>query len=86
MREKIDAFIKLNKKYQPAYVTSYTYKGKRVFYFPDRCCDQQAEVWDEQCNLVCSPKGGFTGTGDGKCNDFFSEARDSAAVWLQPPD
>jgi len=33
------------------------------------CCDQFDLLYDEDCNLVCAPSGGFSGGGDGTCSE-----------------
>ncbi len=74
--------IKKDKPWNPAAeVHEYTYQGKRVFYFNSRCCDFYNTVYDENCNYVCAPDGGITGTGDRKCPDFRTSAKEVRLVW-----
>jgi len=40
------------------------------YYFTSDCCDQYNYLYDDKCNLVCAPDGGFTGGGDGNCPSF----------------
>ena len=81
IQRKIDQ-IKQEPKYNPpAEVHEYSYNGKRVFYFTSNCCDQYNVVYDEQCNYLCAPDGGFTGKGDGKCKDFQTNAKEVRLVW-----
>ena len=56
----------------PRSVWQYLYKGKLVYYIPSICCDIPSRLLDEDCNLICNPDGGFTGSGDGQCTDFFT--------------
>jgi hypothetical protein len=65
----------------PAKIYSFQYNKKTVYFFPQRCCDIPSEVYNEQCELICSPDGGFSGKGDGKCSDFWSEATDQLLIW-----
>jgi hypothetical protein len=65
----------------PAKIYRYTYQGKTVYYIPARCCDIPSILLDEGCNVICSPDGGLTGAGDGKCSDFFKERTDEQLVW-----
>jgi hypothetical protein len=65
----------------PAEVNEYLYQGKTVFLFSADCCDQFYELYDENCNLLCAPSGGFTGNGDGKCPDFSTQAKHIRLVW-----
>ena len=65
----------------PAKVYSYEYAGQTVYYFPPRCCDIMSSLYDENCNLICSPDGGITGNGDGGCSDFFNSRTDEKLIW-----
>jgi len=62
-------------------VWQYTYRGTTVYFIPADCCDQYSELLDSDCNLLCAPDGGITGTGDGRCADFFSERKDEKVIW-----
>ena len=48
------------------------------------CCDFFNEVYDDKCNYLGAPDGGFTGKGDGKIPDFFEEAKSEKLVWGTP--
>lgn len=65
----------------PAKIYSYQYEGQIVYYFPSKCCDIPSTVYDKDCNALCSPDGGITGKGDGKCPDFFSKRVDEKLIW-----
>ena len=65
----------------PAKVYSYFYNGKKVFLIPQHCCDIPSVLLDEDCNVICSPDGGFSGRGDGRCTDFFNMATDERLIW-----
>ncbi len=65
----------------PARVYRYNYNGQIVYYIPPRCCDMYSILVDENCNVICHPDGGFTGGGDGRCNDFFSTRTDGKLIW-----
>lgn len=65
----------------PLEVVEYEYKGRRVYLFQADCCDFLNIAYDEQCNRICAPSGGFTGGGDGKCRDFDSVARKVRVIW-----
>jgi len=68
----------------PAQVDEYMYKNKQVFLFSSNCCDQYNMLYDNQCNLICAPSGGFAGRGDGKCPDFFETAKHIKLIWKDP--
>ncbi len=65
----------------PATIEEYSYEGKRVFLFSSPCCDRYNEAYDENCNYVCAPSGGYTGKGDRKCEDFKENAKLIRVVW-----
>jgi len=81
IRKKIDSFKTLQKHAQPQRVIEYSYKGKKVYYITMPCCDFFNEVYDDKCNLMGAPDGGFTGRGDGKLPDFAKEAKDEKIIW-----
>lgn len=65
----------------PSSVWRYQYNGQTVYYIPAKCCDIQSILMDSKCNVICSPDGGFTGKGDGKCQDFFDKRTDEVLIW-----
>ena len=81
IEDKIDHFKMLPKGNPPRSIVEYTYNGKRVFYVPPQCCDQYSDLYDENCNLIGHPDGGFTGKGDGKLPNFFTDAKDPKLIW-----
>jgi hypothetical protein len=84
IQQKIDQ-IKAEPKWNPpAVVNEYIYYGKHVYLFSDDCCDQYQELYDENCNYICAPYGGITGSGDMKCTDFSAAAQFVKLVWKDP--
>ena len=65
----------------PAFVARYDYKGKDVYFVPQRCCDIMSVVYNSDAAIVCHPDGGVTGKGDEMCADFFVERRNERIVW-----
>jgi hypothetical protein len=65
----------------PAKIWQYKYNGQTVYYIPPRCCDIPSILLDENCNTICSPDGGITGGGDGRCSDFFDKRTDEKLIW-----
>ena len=65
----------------PASIYEYDYEGKKVYYVAPPCCDQLAKLYDADCNFLCSPDGGFTGKGDGKCPEFHSVKKNERLIW-----
>ena len=83
IKNKIDSFKLKPAHEQPQRVVQYMYKGKTVYYVVMHCCDFYNEVYDEHCKLLGSPDGGFTGKGDGKLPDFFTEAKNEKLIWTK---
>lgn len=66
----------------PAKVFSYIFDSKTVYYIPAYCCDMFSTLLDENCNKICSPNGGISGGGDGKCgSDFFKNRTEEKLIW-----
>ncbi len=54
----------------PGEVWKWEVDGQTYYYVTSDCCDQFNWLYDEDCNQVCAPDGGFTGAGDGNCPVF----------------
>jgi hypothetical protein len=65
----------------PASITRFDYRGQPVYYLPPRCCDVPSTLYDATGAVICSPDGGFSGRGDGRCADFFTERTNERSVW-----
>lgn len=81
IKNKIDSFKFKAVHEQPGKVVEYMYKGKRVYYIEMPCCDFFNEVYDDKCNFLGSPDGGFTGKGDGKLPDFYKKVTGEKLIW-----
>ena len=68
----------------PAFIARYEYKGETVYFLPQRCCDVMSVVYRADGAVMCKADGGFAGTGDGRCPDFFAERRNERIVWRDP--
>lgn len=68
----------------PSSILRYSYRGATVYFRPSRCCDVASELYDEAGALLCRPDGGITGSGDGRCTDFFSSRRNEELIWQDP--
>ncbi len=84
IKNKIDSFKLKEAHEKPQRVLEYIYKSKKVYYVVMPCCDFYNEVYDDKCNFLGAPDGGFTGKGDGKIPDFFEEAKSEKLVWGTP--
>lgn len=65
----------------PSSITECNYNGEVVYYLPARCCGVYGFLFNNDGEIICSPDGGFTGRGDGRCVDFFSERIDCETIW-----
>jgi len=81
VQQKIDEIAGEEVRNPPAKVYRYVYKGMDVYYIQAWCCDFPSELYDEQCNLICRPDGGFTGKGDNSCPDFSDIRTGEELVW-----
>lgn len=68
----------------PQSIWRYEYQGRVVYFVPAQCCDQYSQLYDANGNLLCAPDGGFGGSGDGRCPDFFTLRRNESLVWKDP--
>lgn len=67
----------------PVQIDEYVYNGKTVYLFTAPCCDQFNVLYNDSCKMICSPSGGITGKGDGKCDDFSKTARHVKLIWKE---
>jgi hypothetical protein len=68
----------------PQSIWRYRYNGRRVYYVPPQCCDQFSTLYDSTGVILCAPDGGLTGSGNGRCPDFFKLREDEVLVWKDP--
>jgi hypothetical protein len=68
----------------PALLTQYEYNNQTVYYLRARCCDIPSTLYDENGSYICSPDGGFSGNGDGKCPSFSTTGQNGKVVWKDP--
>lgn len=69
----------------PAKVYQWEVDGKVYYYFTSDCCDQFNYLYDEACNVVCAPSGGFTGSGDGTCPEWQGQKVETL-IWEDDRD
>ncbi len=62
-------------------VIEYIYDGKKVYLFQQYCPDSQANLFNKLSKKICSPWGGFSGTGDLKCTNFSETAEFIRVIW-----
>lgn len=62
-------------------IFSYKYNGATVYYIPPLCCDMKSQLFDENCNVICNPDGGYAVVVDDKCADFFKKRSGEKVIW-----
>jgi len=62
-------------------LSSFEWNGEVYYYFYSQCCDFYNDLYDEDCNYVCSPDGGIHGGGDGQCPNFRQESCCEVVLW-----
>lgn len=80
IENKIREIQKEEVRNPPAQVWKWEVDGNTYFYITSDCCDQFNYLFDENCNVVCAPDGGFSGNGDGNCPDFIGKI-EKILVW-----
>lgn len=65
----------------PAKIFRYQYDGREVYFVPAHCCDMTSELFTADGESLCSPDGGITGRGDGRCPDFHDTRSDETLIW-----
>ena len=67
---KIEAIKKEPVRNPPAEVWKWEEGKKMYYYITSDCCDQYNYLYNDNCEVICAPDGGFTGKGDQKCPNF----------------
>jgi uncharacterized protein DUF6970 len=63
-------------------VYEYEFNGETVYLFvPAGCPDAMYILYNENCDFVCSPSGGLSGNGDGRCLEFYNKAVNEKLIW-----
>ena len=60
-----------------------TYNNQVVYYMISECCDKFNYLYSEDHQIICAPDGGFTGKGDGKCEDFSFGKNKCKVIWSE---
>ena len=80
IEKKIKDISNQDKWNPPAEVWKWEANGELYYYFSSNCCDEFNFIYNENCDVICAPDGGFTGTGDGNCPDLEMQSIKSI-VW-----
>ncbi len=62
-------------------ISQYRYKDQTVYHIPAYCCNNFGKLYDDDCNIICSPDGGIRNQGDGRCEDFYLLRKDGKIIW-----
>ena len=65
----------------PQEIWRYRLKGELVYYVPPQCCDIPSALYNQNGEVICSPDGGLTGSGDGLCPNFFKDRKNGKLIW-----
>ena len=65
----------------PQTIKRHVIDGKTFYYVRAPCCDQFNDVYDARGQRLCSPDGGITGRGDGRCPEIRIDPREGDVVW-----
>jgi hypothetical protein len=66
----------------PSAIYSYTFESKTVYYLPPVCCDNFSDLYNDSCQIIAHPDGGFTGKGDRKAPNFHDDKKDEKLIWV----
>ena len=81
VKELVERISKEDVRNPPAKIFRYNFKEATVYYLTAYCCDIPSQLFHEDSSIICSPDGGISGVGDGKCPDFYETRRDEELVW-----
>lgn len=81
VRKILDSLAKDNPPLIPMQVEEFIYNGNKTYLVIMPCCDFFNPLYDSTGKQICSPTGGFSGRGDGKCMDFGEKGKAVKIVW-----
>lgn len=64
----------------PAQVWKWEVDGLTYYYITSDCCDQYNYLYNNNCDIICAPDGGLTGSGDGNCPNFIGPIK-KTLIW-----
>jgi len=80
IESKIETLKNQSLQNPPSQVWQWDANGNTYYYFNAPCCDQFSTLYNERCEIICAPDGGFTGKGNGKCPDFGTDVK-RTLIW-----
>jgi len=84
LRAKIAGYEHQSAQQAPSTIWRITHQGAPAYYLVSPCCDQFNPLLDAGGKEICSPSGGFTGAGDGKCPRPMDAGTDAVRLWVHP--
>lgn len=84
LRARIAGYERQPARLAPSTIWRITHQGKPAFYLVSPCCDQFNPLLDAGGKEICSPSGGFTGAGDGKCPSPMDAGTRATRIWVHP--
>ncbi len=80
MKKIIEKLDREPKTAIPRQIYRAQYQNETVYYYSgDQAFDGFSNLYNENCEIICHPDGGFSGNGDGRCPDF--EATNLELIW-----
>ena len=83
IEKKIKKAMNASVQNPPMEVWKWTDNSNTYYYVTSGCCDQFNYLYDDKCNIVCAPDGGFSGGGDGNCPTLQGTVV-KTLVWKDP--
>ena len=63
-------------------VWKWTVDNQIYYYFSGGCSDCLNYLYDNNCNLICAPSGGFSWGGDGNCpSSIYNNQIERIKIW-----
>ncbi|MGX5728942.1 DUF6970 domain-containing protein [Pseudoxanthomonas beigongshangi] len=84
LRAKIAEYERQSTRQAPSTIWRITHQGAPAYYLVSPCCDQFNPLLDATGKEICSPSGGFTGAGDGKCPRPMDAGTGATRLWVHP--
>ena len=81
---RIREYEKQPQRAVPLGIWQITHNGQSAYYVYSPCCDMTNPLLSADGREICSPSGGFSGKGDGKCPLPMDRGTKSTLVWSHP--
>lgn len=84
LKARIAGYERQPAQQAPSTIWRIIHQGAPAFYLVSPCCDQFNPLLDAGGKEICSPSGGFTGAGDGKCPHPMDAGTGAIRLWAHP--